>query len=99
MRFRKSSSRGLPRDDFGATDFPIDAPEAVIDVADRAVAAAGTICGLSEPLVYARADFIALDSGAWVLNELELVEPSLFFRHSPEAASRLTDEIIGRLQR
>ena len=85
------------QDDFGATDFPIDAPEAVIAVADRAVAAAGEICGLELPLVYARADFLCLDSGEWVLNELELVEPSLFFRHSPEAPGRLADELIRRL--
>jgi glutathione synthase/RimK-type ligase-like ATP-grasp enzyme len=84
------------QDDFGATDFPVEAPEAVVELAERAVSAAQTICGLEQPLVYARADFLALDSGEWVVNELELVEPSLFFRHSDAAPGRLAEELIRR---
>jgi hypothetical protein len=30
------------------------------------------------------------------LTELELVEPSLFFRHGPDAAERLADALIRR---
>ena len=41
-----------------------------------------------EPLLYARADFLRSDDGNLLLNELELIEPSLFFRHGPGAGHR-----------
>ena len=63
-------------------------PDAVArDVAARAVAAAEAILG--DPLVYARVDLLGFDGGGYALNELELIEPTLFFRHGPEAAERL----------
>jgi len=50
------------------------------------------------PLLYARADFLWADDGSSVLTELELVEPSLFFRHGPHAAERLLDAWLLRLR-
>ena len=37
------------------------------------------------------------DDGSCVLTELELVEPSLFFRHSPAAAATLADALLRRV--
>ncbi len=73
------------QDDFGARDFPIDCPD--VALAKRAVQAVG------RNLIYARADFLAGADGL-LLTELELVEPSLFFRHGRHAADRLADAVF-----
>ena len=49
-------------------------------------------------LLYARADFLRDDSGGLVLTEFEAVEPSLFFRHDPEAGERLADALCARVE-
>jgi hypothetical protein len=74
------------QDDFGVSDYPIDFPDPAL--AKAAVDAAG------RPLLYARADFLISDNGLQ-LTELELVEPSLFFRHAPHAA----DVLAGAIQK
>jgi hypothetical protein len=43
--------------------------------------------------LYARVDLIRDDTGAPRVLELELTEPSLFFRHAPGSAARLADAI------
>ncbi len=48
-------------------------------------------------LLYARVDVIPGPEGAPRLVELELTEPSLFFRHGPGAAERLGERIVRRL--
>lgn len=78
------------QDDFGAKDFAIPFPD--VALAQRAVDAVGA----GHALLYARADFIESDNGLQ-LTELELVEPSLFFRHAPHAADRLADVISNLL--
>jgi hypothetical protein len=50
-----------------------------------------------EELLYARFDYLRDNSGNLVLNELELVEPSLFFRHCNKSASVFADAIIKRV--
>ena len=50
-------------------------------------------------LLYARVDFLRDDQGRLRLNELELVEPSLFFRHGPHAAERLARGLLRALGR
>jgi glutathione synthase/RimK-type ligase-like ATP-grasp enzyme len=74
------------QDDFGATDYLIDFPD--VPLARAAVDAVG------RPLLYARADFLLADNELR-LTELELVEPSLFFRHSVRAA----DALAGAIQK
>ena len=76
------------QDDFGATDYPIDFPD--IPLAKAAIDAVG------RSLLYARADFLMSDNGLR-LTELELVEPSLFFRHGPQAAEALAGAIQNLL--
>ena len=72
------------QDDFGAKDYAIDFPD--VALARRTIAAVG------RHLLYARADFLVADEGLQ-LTELELVEPSLFFRHGRYAADALADAI------
>ena len=56
---------------------------------------AGAVAG---DLLYARVDFLRDDAGAMRLGELELVEPSLFFRHEPSSADQLADALLARLR-
>jgi hypothetical protein len=76
------------QDDFGAKDYPIEFPD--VALARRVVDAVGS------RLLYARADFLISDGGL-LLTELELIEPSFFFRHARHAAERLADAISSRL--
>ncbi len=52
--------------------------------------------GMSSPLV-ARVDWLRNGQDEPVLNELEVIEPSLFLRHSPRAATVLADALARRL--
>lgn len=44
--------------------------------------------------LYARVDVVADATGELVLMELELIDPELFFRFAPDAASRLVDALL-----
>jgi hypothetical protein len=55
------------------------------------------IPGGIDGLLYARVDLIPGPDGAPMLLELELTEPSLFFRTAPLSAARLADAILSRL--
>ena len=77
------------QDDFGAHDEPY-----TFEAEDRALVEG--IAALAGPLLYARVDLLRDDGGRLCLNELELVEPSLFFRHAPEAADRLAEALLAR---
>jgi len=73
------------QDDFGAKDHAIDFPDPAL--------AKRTIDAVGRRLLYGRADFLIADDGL-KLTELELVEPSLFFRHGAHAAERLAEAIL-----
>jgi len=62
------------------------------DFAEACLAAAGV-----DPL-YARVDVIERADGELWLSELELIEPSLFFPHSPEALERFSSALLRRLR-
>lgn len=49
-------------------------------------------------LLYARVDYLRADDGALLLNELELIEPSMFFRHSADAHKKFADAIVRTIQ-
>lgn len=90
------------QDDFGASDeryLPLESErllaERVMALVTQASGPAPWADGSS--LLYGRADFLWDDDGQSVLTELELVEPSLFFRHGPEAASKLAQALLRRL--
>lgn len=57
--------------------------------------AAHVLRALDEVPLYARIDGIARDE-AFLLMELELIEPNLFLEHSPDAADRLAQAIARR---
>ena len=72
------------------------ASEAQREVARQAIAAIPTTTTHRAPL-YARVDVIDDHSGAPIVLELELVEPSLFFSFDPEAADRFVEAISARV--
>ena len=57
----------------------------------------GVLAAASRGFLYARVDVMELESGELVLSELELIEPSLFFEHSPTALDRFVEavEMLG----
>ena len=83
------------QDDFGAADEPWAFTEAEGALAARIVAQVEARFGR---LLYARVDFLRSAEGELLLNELELVEPSLFLRHGPDTAARLADALLERLR-
>lgn len=69
-------------------------------VAERVLAALSGIDALAADaarLLYARVDLIPGPDSTPMVVELELTEPSLFFRHSAGAAARFADAIVNRL--
>lgn len=81
------------QDDFGARDERAHPAPQELDLAARVVRAAEH----GADLLYARVDLLRDDDGALVVTELELVEPSLFFRHEPGAADRLATALSHRI--
>lgn len=65
----------------------------------RVLAAAADTIGISpNDLLYARVDLAETGPDEYVLLELELVEPSLFLLHAPEAAEQYADELLALLK-
>ncbi len=77
------------QDDFGGTVAPHTPTTAEVELAIAGLAA----CPV--PPAYARVDMIYDATGSPVLSELEMVEPELFFRFRPEAATELATIIAG----
>jgi glutathione synthase/RimK-type ligase-like ATP-grasp enzyme len=78
------------QDDFGGTLHPYEASEEEIALVEQTLAAV-------EPLpAYARVDVIWDNEDRAVISELELVEPELWFRRSPEAADLLAEHLVER---
>jgi glutathione synthase/RimK-type ligase-like ATP-grasp enzyme len=61
------------------------------------LACARRVLALVEPLLYARVDLVRGEDGRVRLMELEVFEPSLFFRACPEAAERMARAIVKRM--
>ena len=80
------------QDDFGASDMPYTFTRSEVREMNKTLLAVPDYASL----LYARFDYLRSDDGMLLLNELELVEPSLFFRHCEESASLLADAIIKR---
>ncbi len=94
---RKIPVRGDYRvqDDFGGSDQLVTLSDDEVALARRCMAAVDA--HENEPLLYGRVDFLFDDDGGLRLSELELVEPSLFFRHCPSAADALAEALCRRL--
>lgn len=85
------------QDDWGASDEPHQFTAAELQLAGAVVERVGPAAGLAlDAPLYARVDFLRDGEGQLVLNELELVEPSLFFRHGPQAPDRLAQALLAR---
>lgn len=72
---------------------PHEPTERELAVADAAMDAVG------EPLLYGRVDLVRNDENEPVVAELEVLEPSLFFRCCDDALDRMVDGIRRRLER
>ncbi len=70
--------------EFGGSEAPCEPSAEQLAIAEK------TLVALPEPGLYARVDLIPWQ-GSWVLSEVELVEPQLFFRFAPGAAERFVD--------
>jgi hypothetical protein len=81
------------QDDFGASDMPYTFTASEIEMMRQTL----TYVPMHEELLYARFDYLLDDDGKLVLNELELVEPSLFFRHCKKSAHLFADAIMNRV--
>ncbi|WP_277212449.1 ATP-grasp domain-containing protein [Isoptericola croceus] len=77
---------------------PVDATDAEVDVARRALAVARAELGVDEPFLYARVDLVGGEESPTVI-ELELTEPSLWLKHDGGAgtAAALADAVVARL--
>ena len=87
------------QDDHGGTVTPIDPTPELVQTAQDIMAKCMQHCakrGWDSPL-YARVDLMRGDQGTWLVSELEMVEPELWFRFCPAAADRLANAIHGRL--
>lgn len=60
---------------------------------DLAVLASKVLEPYGDELLYARVDVMQNDDGQWLLSELELLEPSLFFKQNPGALKPFVDRI------
>ena len=85
------------QDDFGAHDEPYHPTEELMEMGTQVLAAARRVNPASPELLYARLDFLKDLNGDFALNELELIEPSLFFRHGPGAPGALVDRLLETL--
>lgn len=87
------------QDDFGAHDEPWQLDAGAHRLCEQTFAALERVLarlGASSPLLYARVDMLRGADGELVLNELELIEPSLFFRHQPAAGPTLAQALLDR---
>jgi glutathione synthase/RimK-type ligase-like ATP-grasp enzyme len=80
------------QDEHGGTDHLVDLDPSLVALSQRALSVAP---GEEAPL-YARVDFLFSDEGGAVVNELEVIEPMLFFQHQPEAAAVFAEAILSR---
>ena len=80
------------QDDYGAKDYPWNPPS------EWKSQTLTLINNLPICPLYARADFLKDDSGDPRLIELELIEPSLFFRHDSDSPHRFVTAILDHLK-
>lgn len=83
------------QDDHGASDFPHPLTPELREFGQRVIAAIPARFG--RPPLYARVDIMTGPQGELWLGELELVEPSIFFRHDESAAARMAGALLARL--
>ena len=79
------------QEDFGGSNRPVSAPPRLIDSAKNVV-------NLIDPVpLYARVDFVREGGDEFALMELELIEPSLYFRMDKESPRRFAEAFDTRM--
>jgi glutathione synthase/RimK-type ligase-like ATP-grasp enzyme len=86
------------QDDHGASDRPYSLTPDELSLGENILSLTHTLCPTQQPLLYARVDFLRDELGNPKLMELELVEPSLFFRHGAPTARLLANALMARLR-
>ncbi|MEM6512593.1 MAG: hypothetical protein AAF660_06240 [Pseudomonadota bacterium] len=81
------------QEEHGSDIRAFDAPTAMVEQAQSLVES------LDPPVAYARVDYVHGDDGALWLMELELIEPSLYFRTSEGSAARFADAMTQYFRR
>jgi hypothetical protein len=81
------------QEQFGGCEEPVAPPPAALTLARKALAAAPSL-----PL-YARVDMVIGPDGAFLLMELELIEPSLFLEHAADGGGGFAAALSARLSR
>ena len=71
-------------DDFGGRDRSAVLDQEGYDICAKALQHP-MLQAETDRLLYGRVDLLRDNEGHWVLNEFELIEPSLFFRHKQDA--------------
>ena len=75
------------QEEHGADILGVAAPAALVEIARR-------VLGVVNPQpVYVRADFVRDAGERFLLMELELIEPALYFRTDPESANRFASAL------
>ena len=75
------------QEEHGADILSIEAPAALVETARH-------VLGVVSPQpVYVRADFVRGAGGRFLLMELELIEPALYFRTDPGSAARFASAL------
>lgn len=87
---RAGGSEFRVQTEHGGSVTPVHVDDALIEAGNRALSA------LSETPLYARVDGVVHD-GAFLLMELELIEPNLFFGLEPRSAERFAAAVARRL--
>ena len=80
-------------DDFGGRDRTAVLDQEGYDVCAKALQHS-KLQSPKDRLLYGRVDLLRDNDGHWVLNEFELIEPSLFFRHKPEAGYDFAEAVM-----
>jgi glutathione synthase/RimK-type ligase-like ATP-grasp enzyme len=75
------------QEEFGSHVRKVEMSQSSLDFCDLVLAQ------IPEPTLYARVDFIHNDRGEPWLNELELIEPSLYFRYDENSADRMVEAL------
>ena len=92
---RKRAKQGDYRvqDDFGGTIEAVTLDPIWVNIGQQCIDA------ISEEILYARVDLVCNNQGEYVVIELELVEPALYFLQGPESAELLVNALVTRIDR
>ncbi len=91
-------THGVKRQAVLSAPFEMDAPAPRVEPSDlEGALCTSALAALPERPLYARIDMAPDDSGAPRLMELELIEPRLYLREEPSAATKMARGIVARL--